>query len=641
MKRIQILYLALWAMVSGMFVSCVDDKYDLDDVDLTLGTSSDLTLPTSSTGEIVLKNILDLEQDGIVQSVDGEYFLIEDGSANVPDITIDPISIKAPQLNEISTHISVSEQESGARDAEGKTNGEIYPGISHKTYHYTIMPEDQAYYTIKESTGIIPSEVVTLDSVHFVDETTLDARIKIVFDEKHSFINKVHLDNLTLTIPAGLHVAHAEFVHWTDINAADRETVPAIDKDDEKGIIRFTETDESTIVDDDHVIDILITFDKAVAGKGGFTFADNKAKLEGLFKIDGTFRLETRDFKLDETQMNTVMDQGFDAIRPESIAFNGSASFNSDIRVKSFGGKVLTEVGSIAPIKLDDMPDFLNDPEVCLDLANPAFFVKVKNPLPADAKTAIALTSKYDDGTAPVEKTSGELLIPANKEVVFCLACDPATAVVPTEFASLHKIDVKIDSLNKLLMKLPEEIQVEVADVTIETGNMPTPTGKSDVYKVGVDYKVYTPLEFGKKFMLVYQGTEEGLSDDLADLDKLDTKEIRIEAKAVTDFPLNLTLSVDAQDRYSNSLKGELVTADDVVIAGHKGDAAYSEQDVTLTVKPVAGHTIGELLQRLDKFHYRAVADAEGAEGKLVENSFLKLKDIRITLVGGISYDAN
>ena len=203
------------------------------------------------------------------------------------------------------------------------------------------------------------------------------------------------------------------------------------------------------------------------------------------------------------------------------------------------------------------------------------------------------------------------LLIPANKEVVFCLACDPATAVVPTEFASLHKIDVKIDSLNKLLMKLPEEILVEVADVTIETGNMPTPTGKSDVYKVGVDYKVYTPLEFGEKFMLVYQGTEEGLSDDLADLDKLDTKEVRIEAKAVTDFPLNLTLSVDAQDRYSNSLKG------------------------------VAGHTIGELLQRLDKFHYRAVADAEGAEGKLVENSFLKLKDIRITLVGGISYDAN
>jgi hypothetical protein len=46
------------------------------------------------------------------------------------------------------------------------------------------------------------------------------------------------------------------------------------------------------------------------------------------------------------------------------------------------------------------------------------------------------------------------------------------------------------------------------------------------------------------------------------------------------------------------------------------------------------------MLGRLDKFHYRAVAEADG-EGTLKEDASIKLEDIKITLVGGISYDAN
>lgn len=648
MKRNRILYLALWAVVSCMFVSCMDDKYDLDDVDLTLGTSSDLTLPSSGTGEILLKNIMDLEEDGVVQSVDGEYYLVEDGNADVPSVTIDPISIQRPELNDISKKIKVDKSTRGARtaNAAGGRFIQIVPGVEIKdqTYSYPIKDDDKPHYDINESSGLIAKEVVSLESVRFVDNTTLDATIKIVFDKEHDFINKVHLDNLTLSIPKGLHVAHAEFVHWTDINATERETVPAVDIDNNNGVIYLTETDESTIVDENHVIDIFITFDRAVVGNEGFTFKDNKVLLEGQFEIGGTFRLKTTDFNLDELtdeQKQTVIRDGnFDAIRPEYITFTGDAEFNNDILVNSFAGEVKTEVGDIDPIELNDMPDFLNEPDVCLDLANPAFFVKVKNSLPADAKTAIALTSKYDDGTPPVEKTSGELLIPANEEVVFCLACDPATAVVPTEFASLHKIDVKIDSLNKLLMKLPEEIQVEVADVTMDTDNMPTPTAAPETYDFGVDYKVYTPLEFGEEFKLVYQGTEEGIGEDLTDVDKLDTKAMRIDATAITNFPLNLTLSVDALDRDNKSLKRDVIDVDEIVINAHKGEEGYSEQPITLTISPKEGHSISELLQRLDKFQYRAVAEADGY-GKLKEDSYLKLANIKITLVGGVSYDAN
>lgn len=655
MKRNRILYLALWAVVSCMFVSCMDDKYDLDDVDLTLGTSSDLTLPSSSTGEILLKNIMDLEEDGVVQSVDGEYYLVEDGNADVPSVTIDPISIQRPVLNEISTDIEVDEFTSGARtaNAAGGRFIQIVPGveIDATPYRYTIKPEDEAHYDINESSGLIAKEVVSLESVRFVDNTTLDATIKIVFDKEHKFINKVHLDNLKLSIPKGLHVAHAEFVHWTDINATERETVSAVKTDNENGVIYLTETDESTIVDENHVIDIFITFDRAVVGNEGFTFENNKVLLEGQFDIDGTFRLEPTDFNLDELtyeqKQAVIRDGNFDAIRPEHITFTGNAEFDNDILVNSFAGVVKTEVGDIAPIELNDMPDFLNEPDVCLDLQNPAFFVKVKNTMPSDAKTSIVLRSVYEDGTETVEIRTEELNIPKEKEVVFCLACDPDNAVVPKaakdgeiDYTQYEKIDVKVEDLGKLLWKLPKEIQVEVADVTIDTDNMPTPTAAPETYDFGVDYKVYTPLEFADEFKLVYQGTEEGIGEDLTDVDKLDTKAMRIDATAITNFPLNLTLSVDALDCYDNSLKRDVIDVDDIVISAHKGEEGYSEQPITLTISPKQGHSISELLQRLDKFQYRAVAEADGY-GKLKEDSYLKLANIKITLVGGVSYDAN
>ena len=163
-------------------------------------------------------------------------------------------------------------------------------------------------------------------------------------------------------------------------------------------------------------------------------------------------------------------------------------------------------------------------------------------------------------------------------------------------------------------------------------------TGNSN--KIKVDYMVYTPLEFGPSFKLVYQGTEEGLADDMEDIDELDAKGIRIEAMAVTNFPLDLTLSLDVQDRRGNSLKGELVQVSDIVIQGHDGTAETSSHPVMLEVKPAEGHTISEALKRMDKFHYKATATASG-EGKLYENAFIKLTGIKLTLLGGISYDAN
>ena len=61
-----IMYCFLFFVTMG-FASCVDDQYDLDkDVDMTVTVGGDLTIPGSSTEEITLKKIFDLEEDSNV-----------------------------------------------------------------------------------------------------------------------------------------------------------------------------------------------------------------------------------------------------------------------------------------------------------------------------------------------------------------------------------------------------------------------------------------------------------------------------------------------------------------------------------------------------------------------------------------------
>ena len=655
MKRIFRIWLPL--LLSGIFISCIDDKYDLDNIDMTIGTSGDeLKLPTSSTGEIILKNIMDLKEDGIVQVVDGEYFLIEEGEADVPKITIEPISIKKPVLEGFNTTVNFDEL---VKNQASKTKRRSIPGfdqIPSDSYRYTIK-NGQASLELTEniSSGKITEDVVSIKAVRFADEIIIDAKIEIYFDSEHTFIDKVHLDGLKVTLPRGLNVTKAEYIHCTEKEGerahahVEKISEEKIEEAKKSGILSLTDENDNTIIGEGHEIHVRIAFDGASIGnENSFQFDENEVKfINGSFKIDGTFRLETNDFnleKLTDQQLENIITSGsFEAIRPDFIKFNGTAEFDKDIVIKSFAGEIKSAVGEVSPIVLDNLPDFLNDPLVVLDLANPAFFVAVNSELPVSAETKITLTSCYDDKPAECVETD-VIKIPAmptgsqENYLVYILASKPQNARVPNEFTKYPQKDILIENLNKLLRKLPKEIKVEVSDVVINTDNMPIPTGKAIDYNVDVKYKIYTPLEYGK-FTLVYQGTEDGLSEDLADINTLDTKEVRIDAKAVTNFPMDLTLSVDALDRNNVSMKGKIIEVDDIKINAHNGKD-FSVQPISLTIKPAKGHTISEMLQRLDKFHYRAVAEAVG-EGKLMENVSIKLTDINITLKGGISYDAN
>lgn len=81
---------ALCAGSALVLSSCIDDSYDLDKVDLTMGLGSDgLSVTLGNTEKIRLGDLLDLDES---VKLDGKntFYLVEDGNTNF-DVKVDKV----------------------------------------------------------------------------------------------------------------------------------------------------------------------------------------------------------------------------------------------------------------------------------------------------------------------------------------------------------------------------------------------------------------------------------------------------------------------------------------------------------------------------------------------------------------------
>lgn len=644
---------------------CIDDSYDLEDIDLTIGSNVDLTLPSSSTGVIALKNIMDVtdDGDGIVRIVDGEFYLQEDGSADIPQINIDSVAIPAPQIDEINTDVNINlnipdwapKREANAKLSAHKRVSIGGFEIEDDEFHYTIEDLSKTTFSVNAKSGQITKDVVALKEVRLKDETSLVVDISTTMKNGGEFFKLVHLDNLFINYPKGLNIKSVTCKHWsyrknpeTGENEEYLNEHEAANFDNDKGYLLLT-TGGNVGIGVNKSIEITIEFDKVIFGDDkDLKFENNQILLDGMFQVGGSLHVETADLELidgiqNEDERNELIKKfitlylqgGLEAIIPQQISIKGNASFNEDIKISGFKGEILREVGDIAPIKLNDLPDFLNDPEVVLDLANPVIYVDVNNPLPADAKTQIILQSIYDNPAENVPIQTREITIYNGQRTVYCLA-ESFDETMKHPYENVKIEPVLVPGLNKLLKTIPKEIKVEIAPISMEIEDMQIPIS----YKVEVDYKIYTPLAFGKDFRLVYQGTETGWAADIdEDMEKIDAGEISLTAEAESNLPLDLNLTIELLDENGDKIEGLEISQMQTIEANSDGT------DISFSIKAADGYSIkdflsGEKGQKLDGVRYKAVASAQNSD-VLKEDASIILRNIRVRIKGNVSYDAN
>ena len=120
---------------------CIDNNYDLSDIDTTVKISvNSLTLPVN-IDEIFLSSIIDTEEGDKIQIIDNQYAILEDGTFGSDPINIEQFSIAAPEISPSITEIQIPSVTGIRNTGDISFNIDLAP-ISGYSYNYSGISTD-------------------------------------------------------------------------------------------------------------------------------------------------------------------------------------------------------------------------------------------------------------------------------------------------------------------------------------------------------------------------------------------------------------------------------------------------------------------------------------------------------------------
>lgn len=663
-KHIHSKFFVAGAILASLgLASCVDNDYDLDNVDLTIGSDVDLTLPASSTGEILLKSLIDLKEDGVVTMAeyangDSMYVVSEEGTAHIDPIKIGEIKVTKPEIGKFDSKINVEEILASGSGARKKAPRKITVSgvtIPDKTFGY-YLTEEEGKTKINEAFSSKVSEDICELTMIQCNANSLTLELSI--DGFPSHVKKLHLDDFKLMLPGELAVSSCT------INGKKCASDAPINNCIDKQIWQLTPEIDADGYDITKKLILKVYFNGTSLTTSSsseptenivFNPETHEVLFKGSLSVSGHFRMETSEMDPDQLatlvagwgqlyDLNTVEGMIESGVVPAKLNFSGVNCFEKDIVVTHVTGSFKHAVGEIDPIVLDDMPDFLNDEDVVLDLENPMLFISTSTDLPAMATTAIKLVSSKN-GTEIAERHTAKVEMEGSK--VFWFANPDKKTFMPKEnkqdkyenpiLTPLYDKNEELAGVAGLIRTIPDQIEVEVNEVELTANDIEI--GKE--YHVNVDYHVYAPVVVGPEFSLVYKDVEKDfkIEDTMDDVMFSDDAVIELTAEVTSTLPTSCTFTVTPLDKDGNVLS----ILNPVVFENIKPRTA--NQEIYAKITPKTGHTIQEALHsgnnQIDGIEYKAVLD-QPIEGEALTNSGnIVVKNIKIHVKSLVSYDAN
>lgn len=616
---------ALCAGSAFLTTACVDNSYDLsEDLDLTMGLGSNgLSVPMGNVEKIYLNDILSVDESVKLDAAN-QYYLVEDGTTNF-DFTIDKVTTKVdnPTLR----------TDPGKPALPFNTVCEILhaAGVS----SITLPATSQIFSGEAEGTQGIDFSVTNISSdikaIHSVNFQPMRVSLKLEWFKSNGAL-KFDLDKLrdvVIVLPPILHVDKSTLSAGWTLN----ETTNTLTNSS----ILFNSANNKEIVSFN--IDQAQLKDRSVIENGELTInpeaLDITMKGKADFKNTGSFTMTSNDYM--DVRLH---------IKVGTPGANNKTNVVVTRAKGVFDPLINPDVESIDIAS--ELPDFLQDPEVRVNVSNPTlkFNVYPKNnvQIPADVDFYATLHSIKDgqDQVSPVEFPKYTRLYKNTSNVIY-FHQDAAGPYDPNGLeadASGKKVQkIKVDNISSLINVLPDRIEVDLgangADKHIRVvGENEVALGQK--YSQVVDYTIYVPFEFKNGVTIVYTDETDGMNEDLKDYA---ADGIQISAEAENTIPLDLKATISAYDMNGNLIPGIQFDEVDVKAGGGTDATAVT---TALTIK--ANLTDPNLLKKLDKLEFKINAASEAtsnATHKLVSTQYVQLKNVKLKLVGQIVADFN
>lgn len=580
-KKRPLIAAALLLTSFGITTSCIDNSYDLNrDIDMTISAGGEhLAIPVGYTEKITLDKIIELDEGDDLQIVDGEYHLLK--KDNIDETNT---SVKLVTVNESSNPIEPIRIISGNHDSD--------------VYDILISNAESEGFINAEAHGV-DKAVIEIGSLAADMPTTLTLKLKLSGEISTSLVK---VGTMTITFP--------NFIQFEKENGLNGQTLTMTDVQIEP-YSEFTKE---------------LKINKYVFGK---EYGEgNRVDEENGDRI---LKIENQEIKIDMQGINVADPSG-----------NGSLNITPTITLAEMA---VSEVyGTIQPdidvkpteVELNNLPDFLQDDEIRLDITNPVFSFNANNPLNTDVEMDGVLTG-YKDGkvTKIVKIGSGNggasitLKPSGDKQQTISIVRDEQTVV------EANATKVVVPNLNDIIETIPDHINVELKPA-VKTEQYYTVNLGQD-YTLNSAYDIDIPLSFGSNLKIVYEETLDNFDLDLEDVD---IKKAVLSINAVNTIPLAMEIkndNVSALDANGNVIKDI-----DVTVEGTITESKDGKTEVSSALNVNLNETAEGAISKLDGLKLKITAvPGQATDVQLLSTQWMQLKDMKLKIPNGIKVDLN
>ncbi|RHL33416.1 hypothetical protein DW026_14320 [Segatella copri] len=563
---------------------CTNDDYDFDQIDATMGFGSgELEIPASSTMNIPLSDILELEEGGSVKiAANGDYlFQLTGSDASSASPMISPIVLRGNSYSNTLT-LNANSAAKGTRAA-----GTHLSFVSPKKLMFKYNGTDAAVKSLKSA------EV----------DGEIELTVNLALNGLSSAIATI--DKATINLPGYLQISRVEGKGngAPEFNGS-KITVENVSTSRNLQLTIYAKK-----------------LDFANQDAYGKVVIDNN----GSINMDGYFDLG--------------IEANITGVPTSALSIGANVTVN-DITLKSATGIFDPEINisSLGDVAVTGVPDFLSEDGVRADLDNPQIILSIKNDMDAAAKvSAKVISTKNGQNLATVQLPEMNIYKTTVAPVTKICICRHKTAELTAQYgvANVYEVSNLATLINQ---HIPDHVQITDVETKADLSQeMTIEFGRN--YNVVPSYEIYAPLAFAEDAVIEYADDFDGWNDDLDDLELSEGTYVRLTADAQNLVPATLIveatpLGLEGTD-ISNLIEVN-VKKGTVKASADGATAVNSPLEIELREKEKGG------LQKLDGLSYKVKGKASH-DGTTVtginlnsEKHTLKLENIKVKLVGKV-----
>lgn len=584
MNRLNLVKVSLMLTIPFALLGCIDDDYDLSDIDGTIELQvKDLTIPMNIDA-IKLENIINIDGNGQIKEVNGEYAFIEEGDFNSGKIEVPVVEIDAPVIEPTITKLELQIPE-GYENFVKAIN--LPAEITELRYSLEQNVSDFTYETHSVSDYIVS-----------MDKIGTELRVEMKFDLVGlDVVKSFTLHNFELQLPKGLDVELE-----TERGKYNPET----------GVLTIEDGPHSG-----HSLDFVMNVSEIDIDVAGIKYDHDSHTIifsDHIGIYSGEIIITNDDIEGTITEL--LLSGNF----PKTIDLKSEYDL-SDILVKTFTGdiKYTLDAIDIAPIVINNIPDVLSQDGTDIVLANPQIYVSLSNPL-SDyklyAQSGLEIYSQWSNLSKTATLDNGVFTIAGIPMNVFCMSpTKPDKYYVGYESAEHVPFSELADVLSG--DGLPSSLKVKLENPNVPVQHVENFQLGKDFGAIQGKYTFYTPLELGINSKIVYASTEDGWNDE--EVDAITIKEMEITASVTNNLPLDIEITGYPVDIDGNQIGN-------VEVEGMSVSANAVDQPLNIRIT--------EEIKHLDGIYFEAVAVPNGAKNILKPTEYILLKDLKVKVSG-------